>query len=132
MARRYYITTLPISHINGKMAPMSVTCPNTNGERENDGYYYGYRHHATPHLSRYAIRKKSRNLLRNPVTQGEVVNQVLFAETARNVLRHIDNPQERGKVNADFRRQRQYATLRGFAFAKVFENGGEWLEKWSV
>lgn len=132
MARRYYITTLPIAHINGKMAPVSVTCPNSTGERENEGFYYGYRHRTAPHISRYAIRKKSRNLLRNPVTHGEIENQSLFSNSQIIADTHMLNTAEREKVKADFRRQRAYTTLRGFAFAGVYKNGGEWPEKWAL
>lgn len=130
-SRRYYIATLPVAHINGKLAPVSVKCSNFHGEKENDGFFYGYRHRVTPHISRYAVRKKSRNLQTNPMTAGENDRQRIFSVTSGAVNDHLADTEERQLCLADFKKQSKYATLRGFAFAECWKEDGRWPQEWT-
>lgn len=129
-SRRYYITALPVARINGKMAPVATKCPNTFEEVENSGFWYGYLHHADKSINRYAIRTQSRNLNNNPYTEDELANRDLFTQSINAVNTNLQNPLRYALCNADFKKQSEYATLRGFAIARTRANDGIWPRKW--
>lgn len=129
-SRRYFTTTLPVEHINGKMAPSSVKCKNTHtSDQENDGFYYGYKRLKSD-TSHFAIRIKSRDLNTKPYTTQENENKALFTSSIEQVQRYRREPQAWELCMQDFRLQNAYSTPIGFAIAMTRKNGGEWLPKW--
>lgn len=129
-SRRYFTTTLPVEHINGKMAPSSTRCKNTyNPDDEHESYYYGYKRVANS-VSRYAIRTKSRDLNTKPYTTQENENKALFTSSIEQVQRYRREPQAWELCMQDFRLQHDYVTPIGFAIAMTRKNGGEWLPEW--
>lgn len=133
-SRRYFITSAPVAHINGKMAPGYVTCPNTDDPEkiENPGFWYGYKRSTTPDVSRYGIRHKGRDLLTHPVTIAEEENRTLFTSALFAVYDHKDIPDDWALMMYDFEHQEQYKTPIGYAVARCRENGGEWLPQWTT
>lgn len=131
-ARRYYIATLPVQHINGKMAPVAVKCsnsPDPSSEPEVS-YWYGYRHRATPLVSRYGIRSQRRDLTAKPYTAAEDENRTLFTMALNAVNDHYDIAADWELCMADFKRQYDYATPRGYAVARCRQNDGAWPAEW--
>lgn len=132
-AKRYYIAMIPVSHINGKMAPVAEKCPNTEDpeSQDNRGFWYGYRHRATPTISRYGIRKVSRNLIAHPYTTQEQENRDLFTASLNAVNTNLQDTMRRTLCERDFLLQHDYATLRGYAIATTRANNGEWPQEWT-
>lgn len=130
-SHRYFIGILPVEHINGKIAPLAVKCPDWDGEHTNPGYMYGYRlrHSST---NRYGIRTQSRNLQRNPYTPAETENREAFTSALNAVNEHQAITADWLLMLRDFDRQRDYTTPRGYAVARCRENGGEWLPEWTA
>lgn len=133
MSRRWYIPMMPISHINGKIAPQSYKASNTDDpeKTEIDGYFYGYRHKFSK-KNCFGIRKRCRDLTKNPYTTAEQENRDLFSISLLEVQMHWQNEDERKLCIADFEKQNYYHTARGMAIALVRENGGEWLPEWTT
>lgn len=131
-ARRYYLAIIPVSHINGKMAPVAEKCPNTEDpeHQENRGFWYGYRHKNTPNISRYGIRTLSRDLTTKPYTTAETENRDLFTASLIAVNTNLQDTMRRTLCERDFLQQRDYATLRGYAIATCRANNGEWPQMW--
>lgn len=131
-ARRYYIAILPVSHINGKMAPVSVKCPDTDDPAavDNAGFWYGYRLSKKPNVNYYGIRTKSRNLQNKPYTANELESRTLFTTALIAVREHFGVSPDWELMLEDFNKQSEYITPRGYAVSKCRANNGEWLEKW--
>lgn len=132
-AKRYYIATLPVQHINGKMAPVKVKVSNiAAGEPAPDvSFWYGYRRKSSPMVSRYGIRAEHRMLENNPYTTAEQENRDLFTASLNAVYLHKANRGEWALCLEDYRQQLEYRTPLGFAIAMVRANSGEWLDAWT-
>lgn len=129
-SRRYFVTTLPVEHINGKMASSSTRCKNTyTPEEDQTSYYYGYRRHKK-NVSRYALRSIPRDLNTKPYTAEENANKALFTASIAEVQRYRREPQAWSKCIEEFNQQNNYATPIGFAIATCRKNGGEWPSRW--
>lgn len=133
-ARRYYIATLPVAHINGKMAPVAVKCSNAEDPEQEPAvsFWYGYRHRATPNISRYGIRTERRNLTAKPYTSAEDENRTLFTMALNAVNEHYKIAADWRLCETAFSSQYDYATPRGYAVARCRENGGEWPAEWTA
>lgn len=132
MSRRFYIPMVPVSHINGKIAPQWYKAKNTTDPEhtEIEGYFYGYRHIYNPSKSCFGIRKVRRNLLEHPYTTSEQENRDLFTASLIEVNTHLQVDGDRQLCEDSFAKQKSYNTLRGYAVAMVRANGGEWLAEW--
>lgn len=129
-SRRYFTTTLPVEHINGKMAPTSTRCKNTyTPEDEHESYYYGYRRVKSV-INRYAIRSIPRDLNTNPYTARELESRALFTSSIAEVQRYRREPIPWAMCLEEFRSQNTYQTPIGFAIATCRKNGGEWPVRW--
>lgn len=129
-SRRYFTTTLPVEHINGKMAPSSTRCKNTTTpEEEHESFYYGYRR-VDRNISRYALRSTPRDLNTNPYTTRELESRTLFVNAIAAVKAYRREPIPWGKCLEEYRKQNTYSTPFGFAIATCRKNGGEWPERW--
>lgn len=130
-SRRYFITIAPVSHINGKMAPCYVKCPNTTDpEEENPGFWYGFKRRTSP-VSRFGVRYKGRNLNTHPVTTAEDENRSLFTLALQAVNLHRDIAADWALMLADFDKQSRYQTPNGFAVAECRANSGQWPARWT-
>lgn len=132
-SRRYYIAISPIDHINGKMAPTRVKCPNTEDPEHTtvSGFWYGYRRPGID-INRYAIRTECRDLTTHPYTTREDENRTLFTASLHAVFTHKAIAVDWALMIEDFKHQDRYTTPIGFAVAACRSNGGEWLEEWTV
>lgn len=131
-SRRYFTTTLPVEHINGKMAPSSVKCKNThNLDGEHESYYYGYRR-LVKSVNRYAIRSIPRDLNTKPYTAHELQSRALFVNSIAAVHAYRREPIPWGLCLEEYRKQDIYQTPIGFAIATCRKNGGEWPERWTT
>lgn len=130
-SRRYFITFIPVSHINGKMAPVRVKCPNTSDPSHTtvDGFWYGYKRPRVD-VSRYGIRTQCRNLIEHPYTPAEDENRTLFTSSLFAVYDHKIIPADWNLMLQDFNNQKRYTTPIGFAVAHCRANGGEWPVDW--
>lgn len=128
-SRRYYIMIAPFDHVNGKMAPVAVKCPNTEGHQTFDGFWYGYRRPKI-NVSRYGIRTHGRDLSEHPYTPAEDENRTLFTTSLHSVYTHKAIAPDWTLMLQDFARQTRYTTPIGFAVAACRSNGGEWLTDW--
>lgn len=128
---RYYIALAPVEHINGKMAPVKVKCPDTEDPEKVkvSGFWYGYRKKGS-NVSRYAIRETCRDLTKNPYTTQELENRDLFRVSLLCVYYNKNIPAHWEKMLLEYESQHDYLTPLGYAIAKVRENNGEWLERW--
>lgn len=131
-SRRYYIAIAPVSHVNGKMAPVRVKCPNSDDPEhlEVPGFWYGYRLSSRPDISRYGIRTMCRDLTTKPYTPAEDENRTLFTSSLFAVYDHKEVAADWALMLADFARQDRYVSPIGYAVAACRSNGGEWLENW--
>lgn len=130
-SRRYYIGIAPIEHLNGKLAPCRVKCPNTDDpDKVNEGFFYGYRRRGSS-VSRFGVRTLSRNLNTHPVTAAEDENRTLFTAALFAVYDHQQQQEDWNLMLKDYHAQNDYATAIGYAVAKCRANGGEWLHKWT-
>lgn len=129
-SRRYYIAIAPVEHINGKLAPVAVKCPNSAEGGTVDGFYYGYRRRSIP-VSRFGIRTKCRSLDANPYTASEDENRTLFTASLHAVYEHKSIASDWAAMLVDFDKQRQYTTPIGFAVASCRSAGGVWPARWS-
>ena len=122
-----------MSHINGKMAPIATKCSNTDDPEHAPAvsFWYGYKHMATPNVSRYGIRTVRRDLNEHPYTPQEDENRTLFRLSLAAVYEHKKNVTDWGKMLQDFAAQDRYTTPIGYAVAACRANGGEWLPEWS-
>lgn len=130
-SRRYYIALAPVDHINGKMAPARVKCPNTEDPEHTtvSGFWYGYRRPKID-INRYAIRTRCRDLTQKPYTPAEDENRILFTSSLHAVYAHQAIPADWALMLIDFRAQDTYTTPIGFAVACCRSNGGAWLPGW--
>lgn len=130
--RRYYIALAPVDHINGKMAPVRVKCPNSDDPEhlEVSGFWYGYRHQNRPDISRFGVRTLCRDLNTHPYTASEDENRTLFTSSLFAVYDHKEVAADWDLMLADFARQDRYVSPIGYAVAACRANGGEWLKEW--
>lgn len=133
-AKRYYIATLPVAHINGKMAPVKVKCSNVaEGQPVPDtSFWYGYRRKTSPSVSRYGIRTEHRDLGAHPYTTAEQENRDLFRASLLAVDYNHKIAANWALCKEDFLQQTEYRTQIGFAVAMVRENAGLWLDAWTA
>lgn len=131
-SRRYYIALAPFDHINGKMAPSRVKCPNTEDPEHTtvSGFWYGYRRPGID-ISRFAVRTESRDLTTHPYTPREDENRTLFTAALIAVRDHHQIASDWELMLHDFEQQHQYTTAIGYAVAACRANGGEWLAEWT-
>lgn len=129
---RYYIATMPVAHINGKMAPTAVKCKDTANpdEVEHDGFWYGYRIGKRP-LSRYGIRTRSRYLGDKPYTAGELENRTAFTLALQTMNAHYEVAPDWELATAEFKRQSEYISIRGYVVARCRALGGDWPPEWT-
>lgn len=132
-AKRYFISYLPVQHINGKMAPVKVKCANVPaGETPPDtSYWYGYRHKSTPTVSRYGIRSQHRLLEEKPYTASEEENRTLFTMSLQAVNTHRQIAADWQLCRQSFLQQHDYTTQIGFAVAICRQNSGIWPDTWT-
>lgn len=130
-SRRYYITILPIEHINGKMSQAAYKVANVpaGGIADDNEYWYGYRLHNIPR-SYYGIRKKHRLLADNPYTTAEEENRTLFSLALQSVNTHRQIAGDWALCLEDFNGQRKYTTANGYAVATCRANNGDWPPYW--
>lgn len=133
-SRRYYIAIAPVQHLNGKLAPCRVRCPNTLDPETEKGnaFFYGYKRRSNPEISRFGVRDKCRDLNTNPYTAAEDENRTLFRVSLADVYDHKAVQGDWALCMADFSRQDRYTTPIGYAVAAVRANDGQWLEEWTA
>lgn len=131
-SRRYYTTTLPVEHLNGKLAPVDTVVHNTAdlSELVQDGFLYGYKIRGRQ-TSRFGIRKRARNLNSNPYTPAEDENRTLFAASLQEVYAHKQIASDWALMLVDFDKQQRYISPIGYAVAATRDNQGVWPERWS-
>lgn len=131
-AHRYYISTMPVAHINGKMAPVAVKCKDTDDpdKVENDGFWYGYRLAKRQNISRYGIRTKSRYLGDKPYTAGEIDNRTAFTMALQTMNEHYGVAPQWEYAEQAFKAQHEYISIRGYVVARCRANNGEWPPEW--
>lgn len=128
-SRRYFTTTLPVEHINGKMAPSTTRCKNTyTPEGEHESFYYGFRRLVK--VNRYAIRSVPRDLNTKPYTSRELESRALFTSSIAEVQRYRREPIPWAKCLEEYHKQDTYSTPIGFAIATCRKNRGEWPVRW--
>lgn len=133
-SRRYYIATLPVDHINGKMAPVRVKCSNVaaGDTPPETSFWYGYRLQSSPDISRYGIRTEHRMLEDKPYTAAEEENRTLFTMSLQAVNLHRQIAGDWEQCNNSYQGQNQYKTLNGYAVAMTRQNQGIWPEEWTT
>lgn len=133
-SRRYFIAIAPVEHLNGKLAPCRVKCPNTFDPDTEKGraFFYGYRRKSAPYISRFGVRDKCRDLNTKPYTAAEDENRTLFRASLLAVYTHKAVQADWALMLADMEKQSRYNTPIGFAVAAVRANGGEWLPEWTT
>lgn len=131
-SRRYYTTTLPVAHLNGKLDQVSNVVHNTRDPEQLDqpGFWYGYKVRGRD-ISRFGIRKRARNLNTNPYTSSEEENRTLFTASLLAVQMHRNVVSDWNKMLVDFDKQTRYITPIGFAVSETRINQGIWPAKWS-
>lgn len=132
-SRRYMACAMPLEHINGKMTNTSVKCPNTEsgGVSPSGGFMYGYRR-TRNRVSRFGYRINCRSLTEHPYSTAETTARNIFAQSSAVVAAALSNPAQQAKIAADFRKQSDCSTIRGFAIGVVIKNGGTLPENWRV
>lgn len=133
-ARRYYIATLPVQHINGKMAPVRVKCSNVaaGDTPPETSFWYGYRLQSSPDISRYGIRTEHRMLEDKPYTAAEEENRTLFTMSLQAVNLHRQIAGDWEQCKNSYQGQKDYKTLNGYAVAMTRQNQGIWPEEWTT
>ena len=129
---RYITTISPISHINGKMAPVAVVVSNSpdGTNLQLPGYWYGFKRRGS-NRNRFGIRTIRRNLVTNPYTAAEEENRTLFTMSLQVVNAALSDPAKKQLCMEDFEQQHQYTTLIGYAVAMTRNNNGQWPEEWN-
>lgn len=132
-AKRYFITTLPVDHINGKMAQVAYKCKDipTGGTEPDTSFWYGYRRKSSPDVSRYGIRQNHRHLETHPYTAQELEGRTTFSAAIQAVDTNLQIPTHKALCELDYTNQSEYRTLRGFATAASYHNGGAWPSQWT-
>lgn len=133
-SRRYYTTTLPVAHINGKMAPVDHRVNNVSpGETpDSNTWWYGYRWYKEPNISRYGIRTQHRMLAEKPYTAAELENRTLFTMSLQAVQAHRNIAADWALCLQAFSQQTTYYTAEGFAVATCRANNGQWPAEWTA
>lgn len=124
--RRYFVTYMPVAHLNGKLAPAADKCSNQPDTSISPvTFLYGYRRYDL--RSRFAFRTKARNLSVKPYSQAETANKQRFAQAIAVAMANKSNWQY---AQADFNRQRKYRTLYGFILSSIMANNNQWPQQW--
>lgn len=78
MSKKYQNGTLPITGLNGKLAPSDVICHNVTSESDPfDTYVYGFTRNGG-NKTYFGYRTRPRNLNNNPYTANELRMRNLF------------------------------------------------------
>lgn len=124
MSVRFFETTMPISHVNGKMSRVAQKVKNAhNSNPSASAFYYGYRKDGTE-ISRYGLREIPRNLTANPYTTAEQGNKEYFAQSVANAKLILTTPTMRAKALHLFEKSK-YKRLYNYCLARCRANGGE-------
>lgn len=125
--RRFFETIVPITHLNGKLAPAAEIChPLPDSSSSLVSFLYGYRKKGNPR-SRFALRTKARNLAVKPYTAGETAAKSTFTAAVAAVIANRSNWHN---AVPDFQQQSKYVTLYNFILAETIKNGGVFPNKW--
>ena len=124
-SKRYYIATLPVEHMNGKLDRVAVKCHDMPDTDDSGGvsFYYGYRV-GNRLQSRFGLREKSRNLSVNPYTPSETANRDLFAASVAATQAGLAIPAKHAAALAAFKRQTKYILLFNYCVAQTRANNG--------
>lgn len=130
-ARKYMCFALPVTHVNGRLCNNSVNCPNTidGGVAESGGFMYGYRR-GKKAVSRIGYRIMCRSLTSNPYSQAEVGARNIFAQSSQVAKTALANERQQALILADFAKQHDCATLRGYAVGRIIRNNGVLPTEW--
>lgn len=127
MLRRWVEYDVPISHLNGKLAPSSDVCSfQPEGDTNGVSYIYGYKHFADTTKSLFAVRSKCRNLSVNPITSLESDNWALFMATSAALSDYWQDDTKHlpDSIIKAFSKQRKYKRLYNYCWALVRANDG--------
>lgn len=124
MSRRFFHTTMPIDHVNGKMSRVSQKVANaTNSEPSANAFYYGYRKDGKS-VSRFGLRELPRNLTANPYTTAEQGNKEEFRQSVRNAKEMYRDENYKRQLQADFEKS-TYTRFFTYCLALCRQNGGQ-------
>lgn len=124
MSRRFFHTTMPIDHVNGKMSRVSQKVANaTNSEPSANAFYYGYRKDGKS-VSRFGLREIPRNLTANPYTTAEQGNKEEFRQSVRNAKEMYRDENYKRQLQADFKKS-TYTRFFNYCLAICRQNGGQ-------
>lgn len=124
MSRRFFHTTMPIDHVNGKMSRVSQKVANaTNSEPSANAFYYGYRKDGKS-VSRFGLREIPRNLTANPYTTAEQGNKEEFRQSVQNAKEMFRNADYKQQLQADFEKS-TYSRFFNYCLALCRQNGGQ-------
>lgn len=124
MSRRFFHTTMPIDHVNGKMSRVSQKVANaTNSEPSANAFYYGYRKYGK-NVSRFGLRELPRNLTANPYTTAEQGNKEEFRQSVRNAKEMYRDENYKRQLQADFEKS-TYTRFFTYCLALCRQNGGQ-------
>ena len=124
MSRRFFHTTMPIDHVNGKMSRVSQKVANaTNSEPSANAFYYGYKKNGKS-VSRFGLRELPRNLTANPYTTAEERNKEEFRQSVRNAKEMYSDENYKRLLQADFENS-TYVHFYTYCLALCRRNGGQ-------
>lgn len=124
MSRRFFHTTFPIDHVNGKMSRVSQKVANaTNSEPSVNAFYYGYKVNGKG-VSRFGLREIPRNLTANPYTTAEQGNKEEFAQSVQNAKEMSRNEDYKQQLQADFEKS-TYTRFYNYCLAICRQNRGQ-------
>lgn len=124
MSRRFFHTTMPIDHVNGKMSRVSQKVANaTNSEPSANAFYYGFKKDGKS-VSRYGLRELPRNLTVNPYTIPEQVNKEEFRQSVQNAKEMYRDADYKNRLQADFEKS-TYSRFYNYCLALCRQNGGQ-------
>ena len=124
MSRRFFHTTFPIDHVNGKMSRVSQKVANaTNSEPSVNAFYYGYKVNGKG-VSRFGLREIPRNLTANPYTTAEQGNKEEFRQSVLNAKEMSRNEDYKRQLQADFEKS-TYTRFYTYCLALCRKNGGQ-------
>ena len=124
MSRRFFHTTMPIDHVNGKMSRVSQKVANaTNSEPSANAFYYGYKVNGKG-VSRFGLREIPRNLTANPYTTAEQGNKEEFRQSVLNAKEMNRDENYKRQLQADFEKS-TYTRFFTYCLALCRQNGGQ-------
>ena len=124
MSRRFFHTTMPIDHVNGKMSRVSQKVANaTNSEPSANAFYYGYRKDGKS-VSRFGLREIPRNLTANPYTTAEQGNKEEFRQSVLNAKEMFRDENYKRQLQSDFEKS-TYTRFFNYCLSLCRQNGGQ-------